>query len=314
MPGDRRGAEDLDVVETDSTRETPQSPEVGHTEPASDPTPEELGKPDEPEKQSKKRGFFAELGILLGVALALTIVIQLFIARVFLIPSESMEATLHGCDGCYGDRVLVDKVVYYFRDPEPGDVVVFKRPDTWNSDGPANRSDNALFAWAQDFASQFGLAEPSNEDLVKRVIAVGGQTVQCCDDQQRVLVDGKPLDEPYIHHLTENDEQRPFAPVTVAPGMLWVMGDNRNASGDSRIQGGGGVNGFVPVDNVIGKVRTIILPPSRWQGVGDHNPQAQSLSAPAWQVGIPAGAGLAAAFPTVWLGRRLRRKLAGRGR
>ncbi|GLZ41485.1 signal peptidase I [Actinokineospora sp. NBRC 105648] len=286
VPGDGRGAEDLDATAPEATRDT--------------------------KKAKKKRPFWVELPILIGVALVLTIIIQSFIARVFVIPSESMEQTLHGCEGCNGDRILVDRVVYYFRDPAPGDVVVFERPTTWDQHGPSNRSDNALVAWLQDFGAQFGLAEPSEEDVVKRVIAVGGQTVECCDDQQRVLVDGKPLDEPYINHLFPNDEQRKFDKITVPPGMLWVMGDNRNASADSRVQGGGGVNGFVPVDNVIGKARTIILPPSRWQGIGDHNPQA--LSAPVWQAGIPVGVGVAAAWPVLWLGRRLRGAVGGRGR
>ncbi|WP_051386332.1 signal peptidase I [Actinokineospora inagensis] len=264
-------------------------------------------------KEKKKRSFWVELPILIGVALVLTIIIQSFIARVFVIPSESMEQTLHGCYGCNGDRILVDRVVYYFRDPEPGDVVVFKRPDTWDQDGPGNRSENPVVAWLQDFGSQFGLAQPSNEDVVKRVIAVGGQTVECCDAQERVLVNGKPLDEPYIYRTYPDETQRRFAKITVPDGMLWVMGDNRNNSDDSRLQGGGGSNGFVPVDHVIGKARYIILPPSRWRGIGDHNPQ-EALSAPAWQVGLPAGVGIALAWPTLWLsrgaGRRVRAALS----
>ena len=256
------------------------------------------------DKAKKKRPFWVELPILIGIALVLTIIIQTFFARVFVIPSESMEQTLHGCPGCTGDRVLVDKVTYYFRDPAPGDVVVFERPDTWDHFGGANRSGNPIVAWFQDFGAQFGLAEPSEDDVVKRVIAVAGQRVECCDPQNRVVVDGKPLDEPYVY-LPDGGEQSQFAAITVPPGMLFVMGDNRNNSRDSRAQGGGGINGMVPVDKVVGKARTIILPPSRWQGVGDHNPQA--LSAPAWQAGIPAGIGLAAAFPVLALVRRLRR-------
>ncbi|GGS51357.1 signal peptidase I [Actinokineospora fastidiosa] len=260
----------------------------------------------EPEKKAKKkRPFWVELPILLGVALVLTILIQTFIARVFVIPSESMERTLHGCPGCTGDRVLVDKITYLFRDPSPGDVVVFERPGTWDHFGGASRSDNPIVSWFQDFGAQFGLAEPSEDDIVKRVIAVGGQTVECCDERNRVLVNGKPLDEPYVYLPDPGMEQSQFEPITVPEGMLFVMGDNRNNSRDSRSQGGGGLNGMVPIDSVIGKARTIILPPSRWQGVGDHDPQA--LSAPAWQAGIPAGVGLALAFPVVALGRRLRR-------
>ncbi|EWC62611.1 Signal peptidase I [Actinokineospora spheciospongiae] len=260
---------------------------------------------DRPARAKKKLSFWVELPILVAIALVLTFLVQSFVARVFVIPSESMEATLHGCPGCTGDRVVVDRVVYYFRDPGPGDVVVFERPGTWNrSEFTADRSDNAVVRLLQDVGSVFGLATPDEDDVVKRVVAVGGQTVQCCDDRNRVTVDGAPLDEPYIHYDPEVGPtgQERFDPVSVPQGMLFVMGDNRNNSGDSRTQGGGGANGLVPVDNVIGKARAIILPPSRWRGVGDHDPQA--LSAPAWQSGIPAGVGLAAAWPVLWLGRR----------
>jgi signal peptidase I len=97
--------------------------------------------------------------------------------------------------------------------------------------------------------------------------------------------------------------------VVVPEGTLWVMGDNRSDSCDSRCQGGGGLRGVVPVDKVIGKVRYIVLPPGRWRGVGDHDPQGSAtvaLGAPGWQQGAPLGLGLVAAWPTMWLGRRIR--------
>lgn len=257
-------------------------------------------------RKKKQRSFWKELPILIGVALLLTLLIQTFLARVFVIPSESMEATLHGCPGCYGDRVLVDKLVYRFGDPEPGEVVVFQRPDTWNrSEFSANRSSNGFVSWLQDVGAAFGLASPNEDDVVKRIVAVSGQTVECCDEKNRVMVDGKPLDEPYIHWIPGMNTQEDFPPIKVPEGMLWVLGDNRNNSCDSRCQGGGGKNGLVPVDNVIGKVRYIVLPPSRWRGVGDHNPQVSAAASAAAQVVIP-GLGLAAAFPTLWLGRRVR--------
>ncbi|HEY7597971.1 MAG TPA: signal peptidase I [Actinophytocola sp.] len=261
-------------------------------------------------KAKKPRSFWKELPILIGVALLLALLIQTFIARVFVIPSESMEQTLHGCPGCYGDRVLVDKLVYDFADPEPGEVVVFKRPGTWNqSEFQSNRSSNAFVSWLQDVGAAFGLASPDEDDVVKRIIAVGGQRVECCDEKNHVLVDGKPLDEPYIYWTpTAEPRQASFAPITVPDGMLFVLGDNRNNSSDSRYQGGGGKNGLVPVDNVIGKVRWIVLPPSRWQGVGDHNPQAAGTAA-ALGYGIPLGGGFLAAWPVLWLGRRARTAL-----
>jgi signal peptidase I len=94
--------------------------------------------------------------------------------------------------------------------------------------------------------------------------------------------------------------------VVVPQGALWVMGDNRNNSKDSREQGGGGLRGMVPIDNVIGKARSVVL--SRWGGIGDHNPQGETpvaLGGPAWQPGIPAGFGIIAALPVLWLGRRI---------
>jgi signal peptidase I len=256
----------------------------------------------------KKRGsFWRELPILIVTALVLTIVIQALLARVYVIPSQSMERTLHGCTGCNNDRVLVDKISYRFSDPEPGDVVVFRGPDTWGqNEFKAPETTNPIARFFQSAASLIGFGSPDEKDFVKRVIATGGQTVQCCDAQNRVLVDGKPLREPYISwEKGRGNKQESFAPVTVPQGYLWVMGDNRNDSADSRVQGGGGVSGAVPVANVIGKAQLIVLPPTRWRSIDEPNPQTLALGAAPWQSGLPAGVGFAAAFPTVWVGRRL---------
>jgi signal peptidase I len=263
-------------------------------------------------KKKKPRSFWKELPILIGVALLLTFLIQQFLARVYVIPSESMEQTLHGCAGCFGDRVLVDKLTYDFGDPEPGDVIVFKGPDTWTeNDFTAPRSDNFFVRGLQAIGSVVGLAPPDERDFVKRVIAGPGQTVKCCDANNHVLVDGKPLNEPYIYWNGGPPIQEPFPEVKVPDGTLWVMGDNRNDSSDSRYQGRvsdtqGNVNGVVPIDHVIGKARLIVLPPGRWGTVDAQNPQEQAsaMGAPPWQQGAPLGAGLALAFPTLWVGRR----------
>jgi signal peptidase I len=270
----------------------------------------QLGKHRRP---PKKQPLWRELLTLLAVALVLTFLIQQFLGRVYSIPSGSMEQTLHGCPGCTGDRVLVDKLTYEFSDPEPGDVVVFEGPATWTeNDIHAPKSGNVLVRGLQYVGSLIGLAPPDERDFVKRVIAVGGQTVQCCDEKWRVLVDGKPLDEPYIHwQYGVPDARQRFDPVVVPAGALWVMGDNRSDSCDSRCQGGGGVRGVVPVDKIIGKARYVVLPPSRWRGVGDHNPQATdsvALGAPAWQQGAPLGAGVLGAWPILWLGRKFRER------
>lgn len=208
-------------------------------------------------------------------AVVLTALIQAFVARVYVIPSASMERTLHGCTGCENDRVLVDKVTYRFSDVSPGEVVVFRGPELWGNDFRVASSTNPVARAVQNVGSLLGLAPANERDFVKRVIALPGQTVQCCDEQHRVVVDGKPLDEPYVYWQpgTSSADHEPFEPVLVPQGHLWVMGDNRMNSTDSRKQGGGGVAGTVPIENVIGKARYIIFPKERWSAVSDHNPQ-----------------------------------------
>jgi signal peptidase I len=125
----------------------------------------------------KKGSFWRELPILVLTALVLTFLIQTFVARVYVIPSASMEPTLHGCTGCTDDRVLVDKLIYRFRDPRPGEVVVFRGPPSWNSEFSSRRSSNIFLRGLQDAGALIGLAPPDERDFVKRVIAVGGQTV-----------------------------------------------------------------------------------------------------------------------------------------
>jgi signal peptidase I len=266
-------------------------------------------------KTAKRKGsFWKELPILIGVAVVLAVLIQSFLAKVYMIPSESMEQTLHGCsDGCFGDRVLVDKLTYDFSEPEPGDVIVFHGPDSWiNQDFVAAEPANPVVRAVQGLGSLLGFPSANEEDFVKRVIAVGGQTVQCCDDRNRVVVDGKPLDEPYVYWAPgRSTSQESFAELKIPEGYLFVLGDNRNDSCDSRCQGDGREGGLVPVGNVVGKARVIVLPPSRWQGVGDHNPQVVAIGAPAWQDALPAGVGLAAAWPVLVLGRRVRSRLRG---
>jgi signal peptidase I len=213
-----------------------------------------------------------------------------------------METTLHGCTGCTNDRVLVDKLSYRFGDPSPGDVVVFRGPTSWEDQDLAEPSSNPLVRGLQTVGSLVGLSLPDEEDLIKRVIAVGGQTVTCCDAQNRVTVDGAPLNEPYIYYLPEAGPpvQTEFGPVKVPDGQIWVMGDSRNNSADSRVPG----HGPVPVANVIGKARFVVLPFSRVKSIDDTNPQrvalAETARAPA---GAPMALGLIGAVP-ITAGRR----------
>ncbi|NLU82814.1 signal peptidase I [Rhodococcus sp. HNM0569] len=210
--------------------------------------------------------------VLVVVVVVAAFALQTWVARPYFIPSESMEPTLHGCPGCTGDRIIAEKLTYQVSEPENGDVVVFVGPPSWNTAYTSIRSDNSVIRAIENAASVVGLAPPDENDLVKRVIAVGGQTVQCCDPTGRVTVDGLALDEPYV----ESDfpwnpaggnaaypAGRMFGPITVPDGNVWVMGDNRNHSADSRAHVTDELQGTVPVDNVRGRAVFKFWPPSR---------------------------------------------------
>jgi signal peptidase I len=232
-------------------------------------------------KKKKQRPFWQEFPILIVVAAVIAALVVTFIGRPYVIPSQSMEPTLHGCPNCTNDKIYVEKLSYDFGDPKQGDVVVFKAPSSsWDEDYHSTRSSNAVIRGVENFFSFFGLVPPDENDLVKRVIAVGGQTVQCCDAQGRALVDGKPLDEPYAHYMypyqpgvpfavktpmgvSTNPVGREFGPIKVPEGNLWVMGDNRNDSLDSRGHIDDQFTGTVPVSDVRGKAVFKIWPPSR---------------------------------------------------
>jgi signal peptidase I len=263
-----------------------------------------------PTGEKKRKGsFWRELPLLILVAIVLTFVIQTFVARIYVIPSASMEQTLHGCTGCTNDRVAVDKVTYRFSDPAPGDVVVFRGPPAWReSDEVATDqpSSNPLVRGVTDALSLVGLASPNEKDFVKRVIAVGGQTVACCDPQNHVTVDGRPLDETYLYFQAGTPPaQEAFDPVVVPEGQLWVMGDNRNNSADARF------HGPIGVTDVIGQARIVVLPVPRWGIVSSVDPQVQAsaLGAPAWTTPALGGSALLLAVPVVGLRRRLRGRL-----
>ncbi len=258
-----------------------------------------------------KRPFWVELPILIVVAFVLTFLIQTFVAKVYYVPSGSMEQTLHGVQSG-GDRILALKVVYDFRDPAPGDVVVFKGPDTWAPEADIPGPTTWFGKLTSALGSVIGIAPPNEKDFVKRVIAVGGQTVACCDKQGNLTVDGKSLNEPYIYQPLEFEagvadcttggddtyyaSRRCFAPFKVPAGQLWVMGDHRSDSADSSylclslkaeraatyLQPGGsqGCARPIPVDDVIGKAIFIVMPPSRWGTIGnpDIYPQATALA------------------------------------
>lgn len=246
------------------------------------------GSSDKDDSAGGARGLLRELLIIVAIVLALMFVVTTFVARQYVVPSESMEPTLHGCAGCTNDRILIDKLTYKFSDPEPGDVVVFKAPSSsWEGAWSSPRSNNPVIHKIQDVLSWFAIAPPDENNLVKRVIATGGQTVECkADSGLGVVVNGKPLNEPYIDRALQTQESgeepvpgktscygNDFGPLTVPEGNVWVMGDNRSYSADSREHQTDEFHGTVPVSDIRGKVRMILYPFSRFGGVGSVNPQ-----------------------------------------
>ncbi|WP_422748357.1 signal peptidase I [Mycobacterium sp. WMMD1722] len=264
---------------------------------SADPSPEDTVEGEDLENDEstprRKHSALREGAILVVIAVVLYYVMLTFVARPYLIPSESMEPTLHGCAGCTGDRIMVDKISYRFGEPQPGDVIVFKGPPNWSIGYKSIRSDNPAIRMVQDALSVVGFVPPDENDLVKRVIATGGQTVECRADTG-LTVDGKRLVEPYLDPSTMMADPavypclgNEFGPVTVPEGRLWVMGDNRTHSADSRAHcsnlpadaqrgllcTGDPTAGTIPVSNVIGKAQFIAWPPGRWGGIDSVNPQ-----------------------------------------
>jgi signal peptidase I len=271
-------------------------------------------------KAPKKGSLLRELPVLLVIAFVLALLVKTFLIQAFFIPSGSMEQTLHGCTGCTGDRVLVNKVPYWFGEPEPGDIVVFRGPDTWSPEITVAEPSNWVSGALLSLGRAIGVAPPSEDDYVKRVIATAGQTVQCCDAEGRVTVDGKPLTEPYIYQdspLGGGANGREFGPVTVPAGRLWVMGDHRSASADSRSHVSDQYSGTIAVDDVIGKGALIVWPLDRFTVLGSPDIQqqaeGQAASPEAWvhgdaAVAAPYALGLAGALPLSAVRRRHRRR------
>lgn len=229
--------------------------------------------------EKKSAPWYIEIPVVILVTLLAIFLIQTFVGRVYMIPSQSMEPTLHGCEGCTGDRIFVDKVSYRFSDPEPGDVVVFKGTDSWNSGFISQRSTNDVVRTLQNLGSYVGLVAPDENDLVKRIVATGGQTVSCQAGDPAVMVDGSPIDQSYtmqpsaypVNPMTGSEACGGdyFGPIQVPAGNYFMMGDNRTNSLDSRAHVGDQYQGTIPRENIRGKVQVIIFPFNRIGSVKD---------------------------------------------
>ena len=278
-------------------------------------------------RRRRKRSFWREFPILVAIALILAVIIKTYAIQAFWIPSGSMENTLE-----INDRVLVNKIVYHTRPIHRGDIVVFNGDGSWDP-GSIPTNGNVFQQFVNGFSSMFGFGHPG-DILIKRVIGLPGDHVACCNAQGSVTVNGVPLTEQSYLYPGDVPSIQRFN-IVVPPGRLWVMGDHRLVSDDSRDHMGDPGGGTVPESAVIGRAFVIIWPVSRWRilpipatfqqpklnagagagaGTADAAQTAALLSARLQPSGpaLPLSLGFAGALPLTWLQRRVRLRIARR--
>ena len=313
-----------------------QPPAAGAVQPPAAGTGQRSGATAVPGRK-RSRSSWRELPILIVVALTIALVIKTFVVQPFFIPSSSMEQTL-----MIGDKVLVNKLVYHFRSIQPGDIIVFNGVGSWDPAPPPTKPASDPLVRAYDatlqplFHSIAGLfGTPIGQtDYIKRVIGTPGDRVTCCNAKGLVTVNGVPLHESSYLFPGAAPSQIRFSQV-VPPGRVWVMGDNRAVSDDSRLRQNDPGGGTIPESEVIGRAFVIVWPPSHWRilpvpstfsqpGISKSSSaaaqqltsqQAASLLGSPVRPGapyLPLAAGFAGAVPLTWLQRRARRRLAGR--
>lgn len=226
-----------------------------------------------------------ELPLLLIIAFCLAVLIRTFLMQAFYIPSGSMEDTL-----VTGDRVLVNKLVYHFREPARGEIVVFRGTDAWAPLGDIDDDAGVFARVGRTLGDLVGISRPGEKDYIKRIVGLPGDRVSCCDDNGRIYVNGQPLEEDYVIRdspldvpLAQDCQSRRFDEVVVELGQMFVLGDHRLVSQDSRCQG------QVPLENVVGRAFVIVWPNSRWT----------SLPAPQTFTGAPSPTAAASTVPMV---------------
>jgi signal peptidase I len=269
----------------------------------------------------RRRSFWRELPVLIVVALVLALVIKSFAIQAFFIPSASMENTLE-----IGDRVLINKIVYHLRPIHRGDIVVFDGSGSWDFDTPP-ASSNFFSKAVDEIEGLVGISKDPNI-YIKRVIGLPGDHVACCNAAGQVTVNGVPLSESSYLYPGNAPSTQKFS-ITVPAGRLWVMGDHRLVSYDSRGHLGDPGGGTIPVSGVLGRAFVIIWPPSRWGFLNIpatfEQPQLNASNAaaggssaaqeaahdnrnpvPAAASPLPLALGFAGAVPLTWLQRRVR--------
>jgi signal peptidase I len=273
----------------------------------------------EARRRPRRRSFWRELPVLIIVALALALLIKTFAVQAFFIPSSSMENTLD-----IGDRVLVNKIVYHTRSIHRGDVVVFNGLDSWDPSVPQTPPSNPVRRAIDWVGAAFGVSA-GEKDYIKRVIGVPGDHVQCCDAKGRVSVNGVPLTESSYLYPGSAPSATPFS-ITVPAGRLWVMGDHRAVSYDSRQHLGDPGGGSIPENKIVGRAFMIVWPVDRFRvlpipttfeqkalaasGLAGQVTRVAAGAAPA----APAVLGFAGAVPLTVVERRLRMRYRRRRR
>src|ERR1700678_990168 len=249
----------------------------------------------------RRRSFWRELPILIAVALVLAVAIKSFALQAFFIPSGSMENTLE-----INDRVLVNKLVYDFRGIHRGDIVVFNGDGSWDP-GPEPVSQNVVAEFVSNFGSMFGFGQPG-EIYVKRVIGLPGDHVACCNAQGQITVNGVALSESSYLYPGDAPSTMRFN-IVVPPGRLWVMGDHRSVSDDSRGHMGDPGGGTIPETAVLGRAFVIIWPLDRWRVLPIPATFEQgAVSKVAAGPGLPLTLGLTGAVPLTLVQRKVRNR------
>jgi len=200
-----------------------------------------------------KGSFFKELPVLIVVALVVSLLIKTFLVQFFYIPSGSMENTLQ-----IKDRVAVNKVPFISNTINRGDVVVFRDPDNWLPEIVDYGTNKYVTKLKSALVTVGVLPNPAKQYLVKRVIGVAGDHIVCCTKNKNLSINGVEATEPYIFAGNKPSEMK--FDVTVPAGKIWVMGDHRGASADSRYHQEDINKGFVPLSRVTGRVVAVIWP------------------------------------------------------